>query len=113
MPAALARWLRPGIALTGRIVYGLDFDEIPPLLAVPLIAPRPILFIHGEADGRIPVDHTNDLFDATAPDAREKWVLPGMAHTEGVWMQAGDDVPSPFQVEYLARVTAFFQRTLP
>ena len=113
MPASVARWLRPGIALTGRIVYGLDFDKIPPLLALPLIAPRPILFIHGESDDRIPVYHTHDLFDAAATESREKWVLPGMAHTEGVWMQAGDDVPSPFQAEYLAHITEFFQRSLP
>ncbi|MBT4711506.1 MAG: alpha/beta fold hydrolase [Alphaproteobacteria bacterium] len=113
MPAAVSRWLRPGIALTGRIVYGLDFDEIRPLLAVPLIAPRPILFIHGEADDRIPAEHSEALFDATPPQAREMWGLPGMAHTEGVWMEAGDDVPSPFQAKFLARVTEFFDRTLP
>lgn len=113
MPAVVARWLRPGISLTGRIVFGLDFDEIPPLLAVPLIAPRPILFIHGAADSRIPVEHSEALFDATLVRASEKWVLPGMAHTEGAWMEDRDDLPSPFQAEFLARVTEFFDRNLP
>jgi dipeptidyl aminopeptidase/acylaminoacyl peptidase len=113
MPAAVARWLRPGISLTGRIVFGLDLDEISPLLAVPLIAPRPILFIHGEADSRIPVEHSEALFDITLAGANEIWVLPGMAHTEGAWMEDRDDVPSPFQAEFLARVTDFFDRNLP
>jgi fermentation-respiration switch protein FrsA (DUF1100 family) len=94
-------------------VFSLDFDEISPLLAVPLIAPRPILFIHGEADSRISVEHSEALFDITLTGANEIWVLTGMAHTEGAWMEDRDDVPSPFQAEFLARVTDFFDRNLP
>jgi dipeptidyl aminopeptidase/acylaminoacyl peptidase len=113
LSAGLARLLRPGISLTGRVVFDLDFEEIQPLLAIPAIAPRPILFIHGQSDTRIPVEHSEALFDATLAGANELWVLPGMAHTEGAWMEDGENVPSPFQTEFLARVTNFFDRTLP
>ncbi len=113
LPAGLARLLRPGISLTGRIVFDLDFDEIPPLVAIPAVAPRPIFFIHGEADGRIPVEDSEALFDASLAATNELWVLPGMAHTEGIWLEDGDQMPSPFRAEFLARVTNFFDRTLP
>lgn len=113
LPAPIARLLRPGIAWTARLVFDLNFGEIPPLLAVDDIAPRPIFFIHGTADTRIPVTHSQALFDADLNPANELWLLPGMGHTEGVWMEEGDDVPSPFQAEFLARVTEFFEQNLP
>ena len=113
LSVSFARLLGPGIALVTRTGYGLNLAKIPPVLAVPKIA-APILFIHGGDDARVPVAHAEAFMAASANPADELWILPGMGHTEGIWLDEGDgDDPSPFQAEYLDRVTAFFDRNLP
>jgi fermentation-respiration switch protein FrsA (DUF1100 family) len=70
----------PGLSLFAKALYGLDLSTIPPERAVPRIAPRPILFIHGAADPRIPVDHAYRLKAAARGAADELWVVPGAGH---------------------------------
>lgn len=94
-PMRRLHWLvtRPEGRLVGR--YGLrtrihhrDWDPVPlsPVEAVPLIAPAPLLIVHGDSDGYFPVDHPRMLAEA-AGDHGELWLEPGMGHAEN----AADD----------------------
>jgi pimeloyl-ACP methyl ester carboxylesterase len=64
------------------------------------IAPRPILFIHGEDDAYLP--DFDDLWNA-AGQPKEAWRLPGVGHTK-----ASEVYPEEFN----RRVIAFFTRHL-
>ncbi|CCB75263.1 Hydrolase [Streptantibioticus cattleyicolor NRRL 8057 = DSM 46488] len=101
--SAPARWYYRGTAPmrrlhwavtrpAGRLVsrYGLrtrihpeDWDPVPlsPVAAVPLIAPTPLLIVHGDRDRYFPLDHPYSLKDA-AGDAAELWIEPGFGHAE-------------------------------
>ncbi|MET9436244.1 alpha/beta fold hydrolase [Streptomyces sp. NPDC006551] len=81
-------WLitRPAGRLVGR--YGLgtrihhqDWDPVPlsPVEAVPLIAPTPVLIVHGDRDPYFPVDHPRML---AAAGPSELWLERGMGHAE-------------------------------
>ncbi|MCF1511218.1 alpha/beta hydrolase [Streptomyces glomeratus] len=94
-PMRRVHWLvtRPAGRLVGR--YGLrtrihhrDWDPVPlsPVQSVPLIAPVPLLIVHGDRDGYFPVDHPRMLANA-APGHAELWLEPGMGHAE----HASDD----------------------
>ncbi|OIK25759.1 alpha/beta hydrolase [Streptomyces malaysiense] len=94
-PMRRLHWLvtRPEGRLVGR--YGLrtrihhrDWDPVPlsPAEAVPLIAPTPLLIVHGDRDGYFPLDHPRMLADASGGHA-ELWLEPGMGHAE----HAADD----------------------
>ncbi|MFI6944247.1 alpha/beta hydrolase [Streptomyces sp. NPDC050418] len=99
------RWLitrRTGRAV-GRHVLGTrihpeDWDPVPlsPTEAVPLIAPAPLLVVHGDRDPYFPLDHPRML--ASAAPGVELWVEPGMGHAE----HAASD-------ELLARIGAWAQ----
>lgn len=89
-PMRRLHWLvtRPGGRLVSR--YGLrtrihhqDWDPVPasPVESVPLIAPTPLLIVHGDRDGYFPLDHPRMLADA-APGHAELWLEPGMGHAE-------------------------------
>jgi pimeloyl-ACP methyl ester carboxylesterase len=115
VPSSVARiLLRPGLALVARLRHSLDLDAIPPDQAVADIAPRPILFIHGEEDDVIPVAHGYRLKAASRNCDNELWIIPG-GHTEGVRMlPKGCEMtePSPTRRAYLSKVVAFFEESL-
>jgi pimeloyl-ACP methyl ester carboxylesterase len=94
-------FLRP-ILFMIKIMYGVDFTAIRPVETVAKIAPRPILFIHGEADDMIPVDHGRRLLEASQNPDNILWIVPG-GHTS-----AYHDYP----VEFIDRVTSFFDAAL-
>ncbi|MFE6814291.1 alpha/beta hydrolase [Streptomyces sp. NPDC057677] len=116
--SAPARWYYRGTAPmrrlhwmvtrpTGRLVgrYGLrtridsrTWDPVPlsPVEAVPLIAPTPLLIVHGDRDAYFPLDHPRML--AGAGEA-ELWLERGMGHAEN----AADE-------ELLARVGDWLTR---
>ncbi|MFF1418881.1 alpha/beta hydrolase [Streptomyces sp. NPDC058280] len=99
--SAPARWYYRGTAPmrrlhwvvtrpTGRFVgrYGFrtrihdrDWDPVPlsPVESVPLIAPTPLLVVHGDRDPYFPLDHPRML---AAAGAAELWLEPGMGHAE-------------------------------
>ncbi len=115
VPSQFARLLRPGITVLAWLLYSLDLDAIPPERAVPDIAPRPILFIHGEEDRTIPVEHAYRLKAASQNPAGELWILRGLGHTEGVRRHGKGckhGEPSPMRAAYLKKVTAFFDHSL-
>ncbi|MEE1755567.1 alpha/beta hydrolase family protein [Streptomyces sp. SP18CS02] len=89
-PMRRLHWVvtRPAGRLVGR--YGLrtrihhrDWDPVPlsPVEAVPLIAPTPLLIVHGDRDPYFPVDHPRMLAEAAGGNA-ELWLEPGMGHAE-------------------------------
>ncbi|MGY3337720.1 pimeloyl-ACP methyl ester carboxylesterase [Streptomyces filamentosus] len=94
-PMRRLHWVvtRPAGRLVGR--YGLhtridarpwDPEPLPPVAAVPLIAPVPLLVVHGDRDAYFPLDHPRAL--AAAGDA-ELWLEPGMGHAENA---AGEEL---------------------
>jgi uncharacterized protein len=93
----------PGIALAGSTLHRINLKEIAPVHQVAKIAPRPILFIHGEADERIPVAHSKQLFLAAHNPANELWIVPGAAHVQTFAQQPE---------LYADKVLAFFDANL-
>jgi pimeloyl-ACP methyl ester carboxylesterase len=56
-------------------------DPMPPAEAASLIAPVPLLIVHGDQDLYFPPEHGRQLFDA-AREPKEFWLLPGFGHAE-------------------------------
>jgi fermentation-respiration switch protein FrsA (DUF1100 family) len=93
----------PGIAGFAGLFYGLDLEAMAPVLAVPQVAPRPILFIHGEADSRIPAENSRLLLAASRNPKDSLWLVPGAEHVEAFTTQPD---------EYTARMLGFFDQHL-
>ncbi|MEU5037226.1 alpha/beta fold hydrolase [Streptomyces rubiginosohelvolus] len=94
-PMRRLHWVvtRPSGRLVGR--YGFrtriateDWDPVPlsPVASVPLIAPAPLLLVHGDRDPYFPLDHPRMLAEAAGPGGAELWVE-RMGHAEN----AADD----------------------
>ncbi len=82
--------------------YGYPFEAVRPLDVVRLIAPRPLLLIHGTADLVIPVEHSRRLY-AAAGEPKELWEFEGAPHCGGYFVDRS---------AYVARVAAFFRAGL-
>lgn len=89
-PMRRLHWIvtRPTGRLVGRYGFGTridrrDWDPVPlsPVAAVPLIAPAPLLVVHGDQDPYFPLDHPRMLAEA-AGGAAELWIERGMGHAE-------------------------------
>ena len=52
----LPQMFTPGALLAAQATYGMNFYTVRPVNVVAQIAPRPILFIHGDADDYIGLD---------------------------------------------------------
>ncbi|MBI4861306.1 MAG: alpha/beta hydrolase [Candidatus Riflebacteria bacterium] len=66
------------------------------------IGPRPIFFIHGDADGNILAEHTT-ILAAAAQGPKQVWVVAGAGHIESRTKEPA---------EYARRVTEFFKKNL-
>ena len=95
-------FLRP-ILFMIKVMFGVDFAAIRPVEAIPEIAPRPVLIIHGENDAMIPVTHAYRLYAAVDNPRDELWVVQGAEHTRSFKVQPQ---------EYIERVAAFFDENL-
>jgi pimeloyl-ACP methyl ester carboxylesterase len=91
----LARWL--AVRMTG-----VDPGQANTLDAARALGDRPILFIHGEKDRRLPMARTRDLWRA-AGGKDSLWIVPGAGHNEG-WKRDPKG--------YEQRVTSFFDEYL-
>ncbi|MFE2375058.1 alpha/beta hydrolase [Streptomyces sp. NPDC059398] len=94
-PMRRLHWVvtRPLGRLVGRFglrtrIHTEDWDPVPlsPVDAVPMIAPVPLLIVHGDRDPYFPLDHPRMLAAAAGAGA-ELWVEAGMGHAENA---AGD-----------------------
>jgi pimeloyl-ACP methyl ester carboxylesterase len=68
--------------LKTRISHGKwDPVPLPPDDAAALIAPIPLLIVHGDEDQFFPVDHAERIY-AAANEPKELWIVPGFGHAE-------------------------------
>jgi pimeloyl-ACP methyl ester carboxylesterase len=58
-----------------------DPVPVPPADAAALIAPVPLLIVHGDQDGYLPIEHATQLYEA-ANEPKELWIVPGFGHAE-------------------------------
>ncbi|MZD07560.1 alpha/beta fold hydrolase [Streptomyces sp. SID5785] len=89
-PMRRLHWVvtRPAGRMVGRLglrtrIHPYDWDPVPlsPVESVPLIAPTPLLVVHGDSDPYFPVDHPR-MLAAAAEGGAELWLEPGMGHAE-------------------------------
>lgn len=64
-----------------RPVWNVEQLPISPEEAAPLIAPTPLLVVHGEQDHYFPIDHGQAIYDA-AGQPKELWLVPDFGHAE-------------------------------
>ncbi|MFF0728946.1 alpha/beta hydrolase family protein [Streptomyces sp. NPDC004134] len=57
-------------------------EPLSPTAAAPLIAPTPLLIVHGTRDTYFPVDHPHALAAAADPETSELWLEENFAHAE-------------------------------
>lgn len=98
----LVGYCRFFVLLAGEVSGGFSAGDCEVARWLPAIAPRPILFLHGAADRRIPPEASRRLI-AAAPGPVESWFAPGADHLDAMDDRAG---------EYSSRVTDFFRRWL-
>lgn len=58
-------------------------DDYRPLDAAPLVAPIPLLILHGDRDEVIPVQHARRLYEA-AREPKQLWIIEGAAHIQSL-----------------------------
>ena len=98
----LPQMFTPGALLASQALYGMNFYAVRPVDVVARIAPRPILFIHGDKDTYIPPSNMYELAAAarTGPGANvQTWLVSGAGHAQS-FNTLGDT--------YVARVIAFY-----
>lgn len=87
-PMRRLHWMvtRPAGRLVGRFGFATRIDHRPwspvplsPVEAVPLIAPTPLLIVHGDRDPYFPLDHPRML---AAAGPAQLWLEEGMGHAE-------------------------------
>ena len=91
----------PGTIAAARLMYGIKIDDLVPEKYVKTID-YPIYIIHGQADERIPAEHSTRIHAAAHPDST-LWILPHVQHA---------DAFITFPEEYSKRVTHYFRQRL-
>jgi len=79
-PSSVSRWLE-------------EFEEISPIKWVDKISPRPILFIHGEKDELVPLEHAQMLYEK-AGEPKEFFCIKNGQHRLRVDRRALDKIKS-------------------
>jgi dipeptidyl aminopeptidase/acylaminoacyl peptidase len=92
-----AAWLKVHPALFVLRAAGIDVDALRPKNAVRAISPRPLLVIHGDADGVTPVARAFQLLEA-AREPKKLFVVRGAAH--GGYLQADPEGYERAMVEH-------------
>lgn len=106
-PSAFTQAFTPGALVAVHVLYGIDYDAVRPVDVVAKIAPRPIFFIHPDADPFIVPANFTALVTAasTVPNAHvQSWLVPGVnKHPQSY---------NKNRAEYMRRVTRFFAAAL-
>ena len=104
----LALWF-PGMKFMARALYGIDIADVSPARAIAR-SDTPVLVIHGEEDGVIPVEHARLLgraigasFDEIEAGEETVWIVPGAGHTGAFRTQPKT---------YIDKVASFFEKHL-
>lgn len=79
LPEPIQRGLLAAIACWTRVELGAPLADIAPVRDIGLIAPRPVLIIHGTSDEVIPYHQSQILFQAARPP-KQLWLVPGVRH---------------------------------
>lgn len=87
----LPHWLTDYVLRQAGRIAGFDPWTIRPIDAAGRIT-RPILFVHGGADGRIAVDHGRALFSASPARDKQLYIVPGGDHAD-LWDVADENYP--------------------
>lgn len=58
-------------------------NNFSPAASVHAVAPIPLLFIHGERDSIVPLDHSKRLFERAA-EPKDLWIVPDAGHIQAV-----------------------------
>jgi fermentation-respiration switch protein FrsA (DUF1100 family) len=66
-------------SLLCKVLYGWSFEEASAIEAVKR-CPYPMLFIHGDADDFVPVDHVYKNYAAKTHGYKELYIVPGAVH---------------------------------
>lgn len=109
--SGLPEALTPGVLLAARALYGVDYYAVRPVDVVASIAPRPILFIHGDADQYVPFADMQQLAAAAQTGFQaqvQTWAVPGADHARSF----KSTVNGPFNPAYGPRVVQFFTKSL-
>jgi pimeloyl-ACP methyl ester carboxylesterase len=96
--------LRLPVERVGEQMMGADALSVSPLAAIPQIAPRPILLIHGDEDKICDVDDSRALYRAAAPGTAQLWIVKGAGHVGSFHAEPK---------EYRKRLLAFFGHSFP
>lgn len=94
--------LTPLTFLFTKMRLGFNPDDFSAVRYVKKISPRPIFFIHGANDERIPADEGKKLYDM-AGEPKEFWEVSGADHMES---------HSKNPLEYEKKVSEFFRKYL-
>lgn len=71
----------PIVDVVSKIKTGVAISEAAPIDNIQKIS-VPILFIHGDADGLVPYEMMNRLFDAATSPVKEKFTVAGAGHAD-------------------------------
>jgi fermentation-respiration switch protein FrsA (DUF1100 family) len=58
-------------------------NDYSPQASVRALSPIPLLLIHGDSDGVVPVGHSQRLYERAA-EPKELWIVPGAGHIQAV-----------------------------
>lgn len=108
-PPVFWRFLRWSMMHFARREFKCRFPSV--RKAIQRMPPRPILFVHGEKDSYLPVEHASQRLYALAGQPKYLWVAPGARHNQAVvrhnefyaWLTTS------FFDRYLAGITAAMQ----
>ena len=68
------QWLLPQLTIE---------NAFSPVESVHAVSPIPLLFIHGDRDGIVPLSHSQRLYERAA-EPKELWVIPNAGHIQAV-----------------------------
>ena len=98
-------WLARGAIFMAKLVSGDDLMSMPPLDVVSAANGRPMFVIHGAADERVGVHHSQMMIDRAEKEGvnLDYWIIDELEHTEA---------PLSHSVEYEENIIAFYEEAL-